>query len=155
MAFQDGVPVQLGTILSGLLLLTAARVLEPVQLFWLGAAVALIIVAVIAIGTWGLLRDSVNLSLQAAPPGMDPGLIAAFIDGQAGVAATHDLHIWPLSTTETALTVHLVMPGGYPGDDFATRLAETLKEQFGVDHTTVQIETDPNHDCLLKPDTVV
>jgi len=122
---------------------------------WIDPVVSLIIVAVIAIGTWGLLRDSVNMSLQAAPPGLDPALIAAFIDGQPGVAATHDLHIWPLSTTETALTVHLVMPGGYPGDDFATKLAETLKEQFGVDHTTVQIETDPNHDCLLKPDTVV
>lgn len=77
---------------------------------------SLVIVVVIAIGTWGLLRDSVNMSLQAAPPGLDPQEIGDFLRGQEGVETIHDLHVWPMSMTETALTVHLLLPGGCPGD---------------------------------------
>ena len=122
---------------------------------WIDPVVSLVIVAVIAIGTWGLLRDSVNMSLQASPPGLDPQTVGAFLAGQPGVTAVHDLHVWPLSTTETALTVHLVMPGGYPGDRFTADLAVVLRQQFGIHHATVQIETDPDADCMLAPDDVV
>jgi cobalt-zinc-cadmium efflux system protein len=122
---------------------------------WLDPVTSLVIVAVIAIGTWGLLRDSVNMSLQATPPGLDTGTIAAFLRQRPGVAAIHDLHVWPLSTTETALTVHLLVPGGYPGDGYTVDLAADLHDRFGIDHATVQIETDAATPCRFEPDHVV
>lgn len=122
---------------------------------WIDPVTSLVIVAVIAIGTWGLLRASVNMSLQATPPGLDTGEVAAFLRQRPGVAAIHDLHIWPLSTTETALTVHLLVPGGYPGDAYTADLATALHDRFGIDHATVQIETDAGTPCRLEPDAVV
>ena len=67
----------------------------------------------------------------------------------------HDLHVWPLSTTETALTVNLLMPDGYSGDAYTAQLARALKDKFGIDHATVQIETDPGTKCALEPADVV
>lgn len=122
---------------------------------WIDPVTSLVIVAVIAIGTWGLLRDSVNMSLQATPPGLDTEEVAEFLRQRPGVAAIHDLHIWPLSTTETALTVHLLVPGGYPGDAYTADLATALHDRFGIDHATVQIETDAGTPCRLEPDAVV
>lgn len=122
---------------------------------WVDPAVSLAIVAVIAVSTWGLLRDSVNMSLHAIPPGVDQDEVAEFLKGRAGVAAIHDLHIWSMSTTETALTVHLVTPAGYPGDAFHSDLARDLKNQFAIDHPTIQIETGRAGDCALEPDDVV
>lgn len=122
---------------------------------WLDPVTSLVIVAVIAVGTWGLLRDSVNLSLQATPPGLDTGEIAEFLRQRPGVAAMHDLHVWPLSTTETALTVHLLILGGYPGDAYTAELGAALHERFGIDHATVQIETDAGTVCRFEPDDVV
>lgn len=122
---------------------------------WLDPAVSLVIVAVIAVGTWGLLRDSVNMSLQATPPGLDAKEIDAFLLGRPGVTATHDLHVWPMSTTETALTVHLLVPKGYPGDAYSAGIAAELKRRFGIDHATIQIETDPATVCALEPHHLV
>ena len=122
---------------------------------WIDPAVSLAIVAVIAAGTWGLLRDSVNLSLHAIPAGIDPDAVEGFLISTAGVSAIHDLHIWAMSTTETALTVHLVMPDGYPGDAFTAGLARELKSKFSIDHATMQIETDAAVVCELEPDHVV
>lgn len=122
---------------------------------WVDPVVSLIIVAVIAIGTWGLLRDSVNMSLQATPSGMDHAEVEAFLQSRPGVATVHDLHIWPLSTTETALTAHLLIPAGYPGDRYTVELAAALTQRFGIDHATIQIETDPDVQCGLEPDHVV
>ena len=122
---------------------------------WIDPAVSLAIVAVIAVGTWGLLRDSVNLSLHAIPAGIDPEAVEGFLISTAGVSAIHDLHIWAMSTTETALTVHLVMPDGYPGDAFTAGLARELKSKFSIDHATMQIETDAAVVCELEPDHVV
>lgn len=140
--------VSAGVVLAGLVIvLTGVTWIDPVT--------SLVIVAVVAIGTWGLLRDSVNMSLQAAPPGVDPKRIGAFLRKQRGVKGVHDLHVWPLSTTETALTVHLLVPDGYPGDAFTAQLAAALKERFEIDHATIQIETDPDADCPLEPDHVV
>ncbi|QBM78279.1 cation transporter (plasmid) [Sphingomonas sp. AAP5] len=124
-------------------------------LSWIDPVTSLVIVAVIAIGTWSLLRDSVNMSLQAAPPGLDPAEIGTFLRGQDGVQEIHDLHVWPMSTTETALTVHLLVPGGYPGDTYTARVAAALKEKFGIDHATIQIETDPATPCELESDQTV
>lgn len=124
--------VSAGVVLAGLAIVLTGRT-------WIDPVTSLVIVAVVAVGTWGLLRDSVNLSLHAAPSGVDPARISAFLRKQRDVKEVHDLHVWPLSTTETALTVHLLVPGGYPGDAFAAEMATRLKERFGIDHTTIQI----------------
>ena len=113
------------------------------------------LVAVIVWGTWGLLRDSLALSLAAVPPTIDPGLVRAYLAGLPGVRRLHDLHIWPMSTTETALTAHLVMPGGHPGDAFLTAAAHDLEERYGIGHTTLQIETGEDTACALEAEQVV
>ena len=86
---------------------------------------------------------------------VDPARIGAFLRKQRGVKGVHDLHVWPMSTTETALTVHLLVPEGYPGDAFTVEIVKSLKERFGIDHATIQIETDPDADCPLEPNHLV
>lgn len=140
--------VSAGVVVAGLLILWTGW-------SWIDPAVSLGIVVVIAFGTWGLLRDSVNMALQAAPPGIDPDDIAEHLRAVPGVAAIHDLHIWPMSTTETALTVHLFVPEGYPGDAFLADVAHQMKERFGIGHATIQVETDPATECALEPPHVV
>jgi cobalt-zinc-cadmium efflux system protein len=110
--------------------------------FWIDPVASLVIVAVIVWGTWQLLRDSLALSLGGVPAGVDPEAVRVFLAGQPGVTALHDLHIWATSTTETALSAHLVMPGGHPGDMFLADLATELRAHHGIGHATVQIETD-------------
>lgn len=123
---------------------------------WLDPAVSLLIVAVIFIGTWGLLRDSVRLALQAAPESVDPVEVRRFLTELAGVTGVHDLHIWAMSTTETALTVHLVMPKGHPGDEFIARAIRHIKDEFRIGHATIQVETGAaSVPCVLAPDHVV
>jgi cobalt-zinc-cadmium efflux system protein len=134
--------ISAGVVVAGFLILKTGLV-------WIDPAVSLAVTAIVAIGTWGLLRDSVNMSLHAAPPGVDPQAVGAFLAAEPGVAAIHDLHVWPMSTTETALTVHLILPTGYPGDAFAAGLADRLHHRFGIGHTTIQIETDDCGGCTL------
>ncbi|WP_428487762.1 cation diffusion facilitator family transporter [Rhodopila sp.] len=122
---------------------------------WLDPAISLVISVVIVAGTWSLLRDSVNLALDAVPPGIKPGDVTAFLKQQRGVAAIHDLHIWPMSTTETALTCHCLMPGGHPGDEFLVHLAHDLQERFNIGHATIQVEVNEQIACKLEPDHVV
>jgi len=122
---------------------------------WLDPAVGLMISAVILFGTWGLLRDSLRLSLDAAPKGIDPEIVGRYLEGLPDVAAIHDLHIWAMSTTETALTCHLIMPRGHPGDAFLHRVAEELQHKFKIVHATMQIELDDAGRCSLQPDEVV
>ena len=123
---------------------------------WLDPAMSHAIAAVIIGSTWGLLRDSLNLSLHAAPAHVDTGEIRDYLSGLTGVAEIHDLHVWGMSTTETALTAHLVMPGGQPGDHFIAAVARELQQRFGIGHATVQVETgDQHHPCALAPDHVV
>ncbi len=141
--------VSLGVVLAGVGMLYSGWI-------WLDPVMSLAIAAVIVGSTWGLLRDSVNLSLHAVPPRIDTGLIREYFSGLAGVAEFHDLHIWGMSTTETALTVHLVMPGGHPGDHLMAQVADELRERFGIGHATIQVETgDERHPCALAPDHVV
>ncbi|MEK7436105.1 MAG: cation diffusion facilitator family transporter [Pseudomonadota bacterium] len=141
--------VSLGVVLAGVgMLYTGWN--------WLDPAISLVIAAVIVGSTWGLLRDSLKLSLHAVPPGIDTVQIREYISGLDGVVAIHDLHIWGMSTTETALTVHLVMPAGHPGDRFITQVNKQLHDRYGVGHATLQIETgDALHPCALAPDHVV
>lgn len=134
--------VSVGVVLSGLLIiLTGWRWLDPVA--------SLLINVVIVWGTWSLLRQSLALSLAAVPEGIDAAEVEGYLRGRPGVATLHDLHVWPLSTTQTALTVHLIVPGGHPGDAFLLETASELKARFGIGHATLQIETDVNSRCEL------
>jgi cobalt-zinc-cadmium efflux system protein len=132
--------VSAGVLISGLLILLTGKL-------WIDPVTSLIIVVVIAIGTWGLLKESVKLSLLGVPPGIDHIKVDAYLRGATGVTDVHDLHIWPLGTTETALTAHLLMPGGHPGDEFLMRITAELKARFRIDHATFQIELSDSQPC--------
>ncbi|MGE4529684.1 MAG: cation diffusion facilitator family transporter, partial [Rhodospirillaceae bacterium] len=122
---------------------------------WLDPAVGLLIAAAILAGTWGLLRESVALAADAVPPGVDVAAVRAFLEGQAGVRRVHDLHVWALGTTEVALTAHLEMPGGHPGDHFLDTLQTGLAARFGIGHATLQVEIADDCACRLAPDHLV
>jgi cobalt-zinc-cadmium efflux system protein len=124
--------------------------------YWLDPAVSLIVSAVIVLGTWGLVRNAINLALDAVPEGVDATAVRAHLLAMPGVTALHDLHIWGMSTTETALTCHLVLPGGHPGDAVLNGVAQQLHHLFGIQHTTIQIElADTEEACVLTPEHVV
>ena len=140
MAF-DGL-VSLGVIVAGsLILFTGAGWIDPV----IGIAIALVII----LGGWGLMRDSVALAMNAAPSAAILTEIDSFLRARPGVAAIHDLHVWPLSTTETALSAHLVTPAGHPGDTWLAELAHDIEDRFAINHVTIQIELDPDGPCNL------
>jgi len=125
-------------------------------LAWLDPAVSLIVSAVIVYGTWGLIKDAMGLALDAVPEGIDAIAVRAHLTALPGVSEVHDLHIWGMSTTETALTCHLVMPGGHPGDAALAGLTHELEERFGIHHATIQIElADSAEVCALTPESVV
>ena len=112
--------------------------------------------AVITVGTWGLLRRSIALALDAVPHSIDPAAVADFLKSQPGVTAIHDLHIWPMSTTDAALPAHLVMPEGNGDDAFLARIAKELHDLHKIEHTTLQIERgNQSVQCKLEPDHVV
>ena len=140
--------VSAGVVLAGLVVfLTGARWIDPVT--------SLVITGVIAWGSWSLLRDAVKMGLLAVPDGIDESAVRGFLAAQPGVSAVHDLHIWPMSTTETALTAHLVMPGGHPGDAFLHELAHELEHDFGIGHATVQVEMCEGAECALESEAVI
>jgi cobalt-zinc-cadmium efflux system protein len=126
--------VSAAVVVSGLIILKTG-------LYWIDPALSLVVVAVILRGTWGLLRESVAMALDAVPDGIDAQAVADFLKSRPGVVTVHDLHIWPMGTTDTALTAHLVMPDGHPGDAALAALAHDLEHRFGIDHATIQIET--------------
>jgi cobalt-zinc-cadmium efflux system protein len=135
--------VSLGVVMAGLIMLYTGW-------YWLDPLASLAIVAVILVGTWGLLRESVHLALNAVPPHIDPAAVARYLRELPGVSGIHDLHIWGMSTTESALTVHLVMPGGYPGDAVIDGVTGALKQRFAVHHSTLQVEQGTTqHTCCL------
>jgi cobalt-zinc-cadmium efflux system protein len=140
--------VSLGVVISAAIILATGWL-------WLDPLVSLVIAAVILTGTWTLLRDSLGMTMDAVPPGLKKDEVGSFLKGWAGVAAIHDLHIWSMSTTETALTCHLLMPGGHPGDVALAQLAHELQRHYRIGHVTVQIETDGRVACVLEPDHVV
>jgi len=138
--------VSLGVVLAGIAMIYTGW-------YWLDPVISLVILAVIFISTWQLLRESMQLALNAVPPHIDVAAVANFLKQCEGVGSIHDLHIWGMSTTECALTVHLVMPQGYPGDQVIDGITKTLKERFSIHHSTLQTEqgTTP-HGCSLHAD---
>jgi cobalt-zinc-cadmium efflux system protein len=136
--------ISLGVALAGLVMMFTGW-------YWLDPIVSLLIVGVIVIGTWDLLRESMQLALSAIPEHIDASEVEKYLRQCRGVTDIHDLHIWGMSTTESALTVHLVMPEGYPGDVYMDEIMLTLKERFTIHHSTLQVEQGTtNHSCALQ-----
>ena len=141
--------VSVGVALSGAVILWTGSL-------WLDPAVSIVVSVVIVFGTWRLLRRSLDMALQAVPAGIDPAAVRLHLLQVSGVSEVHDLHIWPMSTTTTALTAHLIMPSGHPGDACLADVAASLQKRFGIEHATIQVETgDPAHPCVLVPDHIV
>ncbi|APG11553.1 cobalt-zinc-cadmium efflux system protein [Bradyrhizobium elkanii] len=139
--------VSLGVVISAALIIWTGWL-------WLDPVTSLVICATILWSTTSLLRGSIDMSMAAAPKGTDIAAIKVFLLERPGVSGIHDLHVWPISTTETALTCHLVMPTG-AGDAFLMETAQQLRASFRIGHTTLQIETHPDNGCALAPDDVV
>ena len=140
--------VSAGVVVAGLVILLTGWL-------WVDPLTSLVVNAVIVYGTWSLLRDSTSLAMSAVPPGIEADAVRRFLVERPGVAGLHDLHIWPISTTDTALTAHLVMPGGHPGDVELMAMCDTLRKRFRIGHTTLQVETDEATACRLAPEHVV
>jgi len=133
--------VSVGVLLSGAIIMyTGWSRLDPI--------VSLLIVAAILVGTWGLLRDSLHLSLDGVPASVNTSAVMSFLAGQRGVTDVHDLHIWALSTTSVALTAHLVVPDRGAEDALLDSVTPNLKRRFHIHHATLQIERDRcEHGC--------
>ena len=141
--------VSLGVVLAAVVILFTGW-------FWIDPAISLVIAAVIVIGTWGLLRDSLDMALDAAPRGIDTGKVRDWLAARPGVTEVHDLHIWAMSTTETALTAHLIRPDNAECDVFLRETAAGLEKTFRIGHPTLQVETgEGGHPCHLAPSNVV
>ncbi|GAA3847814.1 cation diffusion facilitator family transporter [[Pseudomonas] carboxydohydrogena] len=140
--------VSAGVVIAGLVIMQTGWL-------WVDPLTSLVVVGVIVWSTWGLLRESTAMSLDAVPAFIDPLAVRAFLEKRPGVSSIHDLHIWPISTTETALTAHLVTPGGHPGDGFLTETCQQLQEHFRISHSTIQIEISEHGNCALAPDHVI
>ena len=125
--------VSLGVVVAGL-------AMKFTGWLWLDPVVSIVIGIVITIGTWGLLRESLALAMDSVPEHIDPAKVAAFLRAIPGVTAIHDLHIWAMSTTETALTVHLIMPGDRPSDTQLRHICDELREHHRIGHSTIQVE---------------
>ena len=140
--------ISAGVVVAGLVIMLTGWA-------WLDPAISLVISAFIVVGTWQLLRDAVNLALAAVPNGIDPQLVRAYLRGLPGVAEVHDLHSWAMSTTETALTCHLIMPDRRLSDVELADTANALKDKFGIGHMTLQVEAGNAGTCMLAPEHVV
>jgi cobalt-zinc-cadmium efflux system protein len=139
--------VSAAVVVAGLLILLTGHA-------WIDPLVSLAVAAVIFWNGWGLMKEAVALSLGAVPSGIDPDAVEGALASLPGVADVHDLHIWPMSTTETVMTAHLLMPSGHPGDAFLHDVQHLMEERFGIGHVTLQIELSAGR-CHLRPASVV
>jgi cobalt-zinc-cadmium efflux system protein len=130
----------------------AALAIKATGWLWLDPAISFAIVVVILIGTWGLLRDSVNLAMDAVPEGIDEKEVEGYLCAIPGVTGVHDLHIWGMSTTDVALTAHLVKPDGKSDDALLAEAARALHDRFGIEHATLQLEHGRCSGCTLAPE---
>jgi cobalt-zinc-cadmium efflux system protein len=118
---------------------------------WIDPVMSILVVAVIVAGTWGLGRDAMRLAMAAVPPGVDKPRIEKYLADLPGVTDVHDLHVWALSTTENAMTAHIVMPAGHPGDVFVDAIVATLRRDYAMHHATLQVEMGTTeHRCALN-----
>jgi len=139
--------VSMGVVLAGLGILFGGW-------NWLDPAVSIAVGAVIIWSTWGLLWESLSLAMDAVPAGIDSGAVEAYLAALPGVATVHDLHIWGMSTTEVALTAHLVMPRPPADDQLLGVVCRELRERFNIGHVTIQIEHG-DIECHQAPANVV
>lgn len=140
--------VSLGVVVAGV-------IIAYTGIQWIDPITSIGIAVVIFLGTWGLLKDSVSMSMAAVPPGIRLEEVRDALAAMPGVTSVHDLHVWPMGTTETALTCHLLMPAGYPDPEFLRRAEQKMEREFGIGHTTFQIETQLERSCRLAPEDVV
>lgn len=137
--------VSFGVVLGGILILTTGWLLiDPI--------ISLLIVIVILIGTWSLLRDSMNLAMDSVPEGINIAGIREFLAGLENVSQIHDLHVWALSTTEVALSVHLIMVDDSLKNNFLSKVQQELHDSFNIEHSTIQIERESDENCPLNND---
>lgn len=139
--------VSVGVVISGIIILLYKQ-------YWIDPLISLVIVVVILYGTWGLLKDSLNLSMDAVPSNIELDKVKKFLEGISGVENVHDLHIWGLSTAHTALTVHLVMDDGNVNNEFYNSVSDQLHEKFGIEHTTIQVEPGTEGQECIQSDCV-
>ena len=132
--------VSAGVVVAGL-------VIQVTGWLWVDPVVSLIITGIIVVGTWSLLQDSFNLALDAVPADIDPEAVKSYLSELPGIAGIHDLHIWAMSTSETALTVHLLKPNVEDDDMMIEQVSRVLRDRFGIDHITIQWErqSELNH----------
>jgi cobalt-zinc-cadmium efflux system protein len=140
--------LSLAVAVAGALILLTGRL-------WLDPAVSLVVCAFIVYGTWEVLREALGMSLHSVPSSIRYATVMDYLGGLPGVASVHDLHVWGMSTAETALTAHLVMPRGHPGDAFLEDTAHELERRFGIGHATLQIECGDAGPCRLAEHHVV
>jgi len=134
--------VSLGVVGAGAIMMTT-------DWWWLDPATGLVVSVVILVTTWSILREALAQALDAVPGHVDAGAVRRHLEGIAGVEEVHDLHIWPLGTTEVALTVHLVIPSGQHDPTLLAKLTAELREEFGIGHSTIQVETpESREDCI-------
>jgi cobalt-zinc-cadmium efflux system protein len=136
--------VSAGVVVAGALILLTGWL-------WLDPAVSLIVAAIVIVQTWDMTRESIAMSLDAVPAEISTNDVRQYLVAQAGVSEVHDLHIWPMGTTDVAMTAHLVMPAGHPGDMALFRMERGLEERFRINHATLQIELGAM-DCPLAPE---
>lgn len=128
--------VSAGVAIAGVAILFTGRL-------WIDPAVSLIITVIILFGTWGLFRDAFNMAMDAVPKDIDPEAVKAYLSSLPGITGVHDMHIWAMSTRETALTAHLIKPNPIDDDAIIEKASKALHDQFGIDHITLQWERRP------------
>lgn len=139
--------VSAGVVIGGVMILYSG-------FNWIDPLISLFIVALIFWSTWGLLSEAVRMSLAGVPRGIDVERVLSALSDLPGVETVHDLHIWPMSTSETAMTAHLVIPGGHPGKGFLANVEASMKEQFAIHHITIQIELEDEEAEICQTDCV-
>lgn len=138
----------LGVVMAGIIIVTTGWLLiDPL--------ITLFIVAVIFVGTWSLLRESMNLARDAVPEGIDIGEIRRYLTSIEEISQLRDLHVWSMSTTETALSVHLIIVDDSLDNDFLSKLQQQLHDRFSIEHSTIQIERQDEDSCMLNKDRCI
>jgi cobalt-zinc-cadmium efflux system protein len=140
--------VSLGVVVAGIMIMfTGWLLIDPL--------ISLLIVAVILDGTWSLLRDSMNLAIDSVPQGIDIAGIKKYLTSFENVMQIHDLHVWAISTTEVALSVHVIVKDDALKNDFLSKLQQQLHDRFGIEHSTIQLEKQDDASCMLNKDACI